>query len=286
MVTTQLSKIVENSILNDTQKQFFLKNGYVGPFSVPNNLSVTKLRHTIKKSSQKSQLLMEGSTAHVFSIPIFKIATEASILNKVSSLLSPDLLLWMGQVIFKQPGDSPTFWHIDKVNYAVDGVHASIAITDMTINNGCLQVIPGTHKYKDDLEEYVNKRECDLYNAESIVQLADRLHPENAPHQVVPIEMKAGEYFFTKGGLWHGVTANQTEKLRLGLVVRYMRTDVNSEQVIGRGLSCILVRGKDKYKFNTLYQPCLSQFHIMYNRFLPYKRLFSKKLKYLILKQK
>lgn len=283
-MTTKLSEIVTNSILNDTQKKFFLENGYIGSFSLPDNSSVTKLRQTIEQSSDKLRLLMESSAVHLFSRPIFTIATEPSILDCVSVFLGPDLLLWMGQVIFKKPQDGSTFWHIDKVNYAVGGVHASVAITDMAINNGCLQVIPGTHKYKDNLEEYANKGECDLYNAESIVQLADRLHPENAPHQIVPVEMKAGEYFFTKGGLWHGVTANQTEKLRLGLVVRYMRPDVNSEKVTGRGLSCILVRGEDNYKLNTLYKPSLSKLHIMYNKFLPYQRLLPKKLEYLISK--
>lgn len=265
---TQSSQIVPNSILNENQKNFFADNGYVGPFSLPDNLSAIELKHSIEDSSENARLLfMPERISHIISKPVFKLATEPSILDSVSSLLGSDLLLWIGEVIYKNPGDGLTFWHIDEINYAVGGVHVSVAITDMNINNGCLQVIPGTHKYKDNLNEYANKGEWDPYSSESAVQLADRLHPENAPHQIVPVEMKAGEYFLDMGGLWHTALANQTEKVRLGLVVRYMRPDISSEKAcnLDYSLPCILVRGEDNYKLNTLHQPPLNKLNIIHN---------------------
>ena len=259
------SQIISNSIMNDNQKKFFADNGYVGPFSLSSNSSVIELKQSIGDSSENAKLLMSERFAHIISKPVFKLATEPSILDSVSSFLGSDLLLWIGQVVFKKPGDGLTFWHIDEINNAVGGVHVSVAITDMNIDNGCLQVIPGTHKYQDDLREYVNKGECDPYSSESIVQLADRLHPENAPHQIVSLEMKTGEYFLDMGGLWHNALANQSEKLRLGLVARYMRPDVCSEKAcnLDRSLPCILVRGEDNYKLNTLHQAPLTKLNIM-----------------------
>ncbi len=265
---TQSSQITPNSILNDNQKKFFADNGYVGPFSLPDHSSLLELKRTIESSSSKIQvLLMPPRNSHILSKPVFQLATEPSILNGVSSFLGPDLLLWIAEVASKKPGDGLTPWHIDNTNYAVDGVHVSVAITDMNINNGCLEVIPGTHKYKYELREYANKGECNLGSSESMVQLANRLHPENAPHQIVLVEMKAGQYFFTKGGVWHCALGNQSEKLRLALVARYIQPSVSSEEVIDLdcSLSCILVRGEDNYKLNILHQPPLNKFTIINN---------------------
>ena len=279
---TQSSQITPNSILNDNQKKFFADNGYVGPFSLPDRSSLVELKLTIEGSSSKAQVLfMPPRNSHIISKPVFKLATELSILDGVSSFLGPDLLLWIAEVAHKKPGDGLTPWHIDNTNYAVGGVHVSVAITDVNINNGCLVVIPGTHKYKDDLREYVNKEEWDLGSSESMVKLADRLHPENAPHQIVPVELKAGQYFFTKGGLWHCALGNQTDKLRLALVARYMRPDVSSKEVIDLdySLSCVLVRGEDNYKLNTLHKPPLNKFTTMYNmmRSKTYHKYLSKR---------
>ena len=280
-MTTQSSEIVKNSIPNDREKELFNKTGYIGPFILTDTSSVERLRQTIVTSSKIAQRLMSTRSAHIVSKPIFKVATDLSILDRVSNLLGPDLLLWMGQVLVRNPGSSYVIWHIDKINYAVNGVHLTMAISDMNIRNGCLQVIPGTHNYKENLAEYAKKGECDRYNAESMVQLADRLHPENAPHQIVSLDLKPGEYFFTKGGLWHGVTKNQTQEQRIALVARYMKPEVNSREIEkydggnpdkpaireGGSLPCNLVRGKDNYKLNTLYQPPVTKFQIMFNTF-------------------
>ena len=277
-MNTKSFKIIPDSILNANQKKFFADNGYVGPFSLSDPSSAIELKQIIGDSSENAELqFMSARVSHIFSQPVFKLATEPSILDSVSSILGSDLLLWIGEVIYKKPGDGLTFWHIDEINYALGGVHISVAITDMNINNGCLQVIPGTHKYNDDLNEYAHRGQCDLYNSESVIQLADSLHPENAPHQIVPIEMKAGEYFLDMGGLWHTALANQTEKIRLGLVARYMRPDVSSKKAcnLDYSLPCILVRGEDNYKLNTLYKAPLNKLQIMYNK-IYHKYLYNK----------
>ena len=275
----QLSRTFPNPILNDNQQKKFVKNGYIGPFSLPDCSSVTKLRHRIEQSSEyERSLLMPQRFSHIISKPVFELTTESYILDGVSSLLGHNVLLWVAEVMFKTSDKGMTVWHVDEINYAVGGVHLSVAITDMNLENGCLQVIPGTHKYLDNLQEFVNKGECDRSSSESMVRLADRLHPENAPHRVVPVEMKAGQYFFTKGGLWHCAVANQTDKIRLSLVARYMRTDVNSAKARNQkdSLPCVLVRGEDNDRLNTLYKPPLSKLKIMHNILLLFRRKYRK----------
>jgi chlorinating enzyme len=238
--------ILDAQRLTETQKAFFRENGYVGPFSL-NDISS---RHLVK-NLKKQDLLTQKKDAHLFSSSIYSLATQPQVLNFVCDLLGQDLLLWLGQIFRRKSGDQGLPWHVDQINAEVEGVHVSIAITDMTLRNGCLNVIPKTHQYQvtnEEMRERMENGEIDRWDAGSMAALADRLHPENAPHQVVSMEMNSGQYFFTRGGLWHNVVPNQTNEMRLVVIARFMKTNVERKD-----LCSILVRGSDIYKVNKLH---------------------------------
>ncbi len=258
-----------NKNLQLQQQAFFQENGYIEPLFLKDSLSIDRLNRAIEKTQRNStdsknpkfSLISEpygDRNAHLLSKLVFDIATDSSILDSVSNCLGPNLLLWIAHIISRRSGKSGQTWHIDKINQKVGGVHASIAITDMNMNNGCLQLIPKTHQYQisqNELSQQAKLGNVNLWNAESMVELADKLHPENAPHQVVSVEMKAGQYFLTKGGIWHGVPRNFSDASRRALVARYMTTDVVGRDTNGNKLPCILVRGQDQHQLNTLYRP-------------------------------
>jgi ectoine hydroxylase-related dioxygenase (phytanoyl-CoA dioxygenase family) len=118
-----------------------------------------------------------------------------------------------------------------------------------------LLVIPGTHKYEADLPALAEAGECDFTDAASMLNLADRMHPENAPHSIKAIEMSAGQYCFTRGGIWHGVSQNNDSRTRFGLVARFAKPDVKIRNFSGNPIPCIVVRGEDNYQLNTLIAP-------------------------------
>lgn len=243
------------------QLEFFQENGYAGPFSLPSSSLTTENLLLAMESSQKLfkgvidkglDRLVFYRKHHIFYHHVFALVTEDCILEDVANILGPNLLLWIAEMRPRHPNNKGQAWHIDQANYQVGGVHVSIAINEMNQQNGCLQVIPKTHQYhisSQELAERSRKGECNLNNAESMALLADKLHPENAPHQVVSAEMKGGQYFFTKGGLWHGVPPNSSQGTRFSCLARYMTPDVPSH------LPSILVKGVDDYNLNTLYKP-------------------------------
>lgn len=244
-------------------KYFFEENGYVGPFPLPSQGTISQLEQVFRDKPRFSSLSLRkkstrklpAKTEHISSSAVFALATEIAILEDVSVLLGPDLLLWVGETIRKSPFNPGKIWHIDLVNTFVGGIHASVAITDMNLKNGCLQVIPKTHTYNVDPREFAQKGKVNLRDSRSMLQLADHLHPENAPHEVVPVEMKAGEYFFTKGGLWHCVGPNRTLNSRMAVVARYAKPSVEVKYPRGCHFPCILVKGEDRYGVNRLYSP-------------------------------
>jgi chlorinating enzyme len=196
--------------------EFFDAHGYAGPFPALTSERFLKLQTRVRRDHAfglglvrlalfKLKVIgrdpMYDREAHVKSQLAYDASTDPQILTEVEKILGRDLVVWMSQVICRSPGHGGVDWHIDAINARVEGVHVSIALSDMTERNGCLQVIPGTHKYDIDLDSLARKGDCDLSDAASMARLADRIAPENAPHNVISMELNAGEFFFTRGGL-------------------------------------------------------------------------------------
>lgn len=242
----------------------FLTYGYAGPFPALSSSDFKALQSNVfsrhrsllwvfrlllEKVNLVSPNSLDNRDAHINSSLAFNALTDSDILENVSAILGPDLLTWMSQVICRWPGHGGVDWHVDKINANVEGVHVSVALSDMNRNNGCLQIIPGTHQYSANLNALAQQGECDLSDVDSMLQLADRIAPENAPHEVLSIEVKAGEYFFTKGGLWHGVVGNQTLDTRMAFVARFMRPEYADKT----DHPCILVQGQDIHRRKPLH---------------------------------
>lgn len=249
---------------------FFEKEGFVGPFDLGQTASLVAVRDAMSKeieasqgqhtSSQPTQSpIMDRRIAHTTSKLIYSLSTESPILDDVADFIGSNILFWMAETIVREPGHdghivekTGQIWHIDVINGWIKGVHTSIAVTDMTMKTGCLLVIPGTHKYDADLRALEKAGECNLTDAESLLRLADKMHPENAPHQIKALEMKAGQYCFTRGGIWHGVSQNNDSRTRFGVVARFARPDVEIKNFAGNPIPCIIVRGEDSHQLNLL----------------------------------
>lgn len=248
-------------------KEFFAEYGYAGAFNLPASTTTDRDLCAAVKSSDKLanglidkilERLFFARKHHIFYRLPFEMSIELCILEDVSTLLGPNLLLWITEFRSRKPNNKGQGWHRDEANFLVDGVHVSVAVSDMNLNNGCLQVIPKTHKYglsNKDLAKRAKNGECDLDDAESMARLADRLYPENAPHQVVSLEMKAGQYLFTKGGLWHGVTPNRANQSRITCLARYTRPDTEIPSRLKKRLAFILVQGEVNDRNRILYAP-------------------------------
>ncbi|MGK7911345.1 MAG: phytanoyl-CoA dioxygenase family protein [Synechococcus sp.] len=239
----------EKSILD-----FYRKNGYVGPFSLSDRSlaerSLLSSKSVLLKVSSK--LHDQTRNLHVHSRVLFDMAVDSDIAEKLNLLLGPDLLAWTGHFIRRKPGNLGQKWHIDQTNYNVEGIHTTVALTEMNQDNGCLKVIPGSHNYgitNKDLDEFSSRGEVDLNDPQSVAALADKLFPENAPHPIVSVETKPNQFFFTKGGLWHGVSPNHTSDERRAMVIRYMKPEMEIK------LPCVLATGSDeKSKINSVYE--------------------------------
>ena len=158
-----------------------------------------------------------------FSRVLYNLATDQNLATKMVNFLGEDIALYRCGLVRRLPGARRT-WHIDPVCRELGGVHASIALTDMKLTNSCIRVIPNTHRYElkqSDFEQLTALGECDFSDDQSVLRLADQLHPENAPHHIYDLELEAGNFLLMRAGMWHCASPNTTSEARLALTVRY-----------------------------------------------------------------
>lgn len=144
-------------------------------------------------------------------------AANPGILDVVESLIGPDIKLFGSQCFMKPPGGIQKPYHQDSAYFTIEPraiVTCWTALDDATIENGCLWVIPGSHRGK-------------LLDHDQPWQVGDRTDMQVRDEQIdfdreVPNELAAGSCSFHHSMLLHRSGANQTETSRRGLAVHYM----------------------------------------------------------------
>jgi ectoine hydroxylase-related dioxygenase (phytanoyl-CoA dioxygenase family) len=140
-------------------------------------------------------------------------ARNPKVLDAIESLLGPDVKLYQDQFFMKPPKvgsrqryhqDMPLGFFIDPP----DMVSCWAALTDATIENGCLWMLPGTHKFG-----ILEKAEWEDYERMS---LEGRLPEER------PVELKAGSCSFHHGLILHSSQPNLTDQRRRGYATHYV----------------------------------------------------------------
>ena len=184
-----------------------------------------------------------------------KYAMLPEVLDAVSSVIGDDLIVW-GSALFakKGIGGKATPWHQDGHYWPIRPlatVTAWIAIDDVSTDNGCMRVIPGSHRdqilhehYREDSPDVVLNQALDVEDGRY-----------GTPRDVV---LAPGEFSIHDVYLLHGAEPNNSGRRRAGMVFRYMPAtshfdrDLARAQVRDMGVLDIserqlhLVRGVDR----------------------------------------
>lgn len=191
-----------------------------------------------------------------------KYAKSPEILDIVSDLIGPDIIVW-GSALFakKGVGGKATPWHQDGHYWPIrplETVTAWIAIDDVNVDNGCMRVIPGSHKDqilydhdRDDSDKIVLNQSIDISK-----------YDFKPPRDVI---LKPGEFSIHDVNLVHGAEPNNSGRRRGGLVFRYMPASSHFDRELARkqvqemGVPDLskrrlyLVKGADKSDKNDIY---------------------------------
>ncbi len=146
-----------------------------------------------------------------------EFAILPDILNMVEQLIGPDIILW-GTTVFGKPAGTgkKTPWHQDANYWPMKPAHtctAWIALDDATLENGCLQVLPGSHRNERTFKHNINDDGGATLNQE-----IDAAEYDEA--EARPVVLKAGQVSFHDSFLVHGSEPNRSDRRRAGYVVR------------------------------------------------------------------
>jgi ectoine hydroxylase-related dioxygenase (phytanoyl-CoA dioxygenase family) len=146
-------------------------------------------------------------------------STHPAVLDMMEQLLGPDLILWGSNLFYKRAMEGPaTPWHRDGAHWVMRPlvtVSVWIAITDSTLDNGCLRFIPGSHA-SGRLGEHYDASEPGLIFPGSI-----RAH-EFDESTARDVEVEAGQMVVFDAYTIHGARANHGMRPRGGYSLRFM----------------------------------------------------------------
>jgi len=164
------------------------------------------------------------SNLHVVSTAVAQMARHPSILDAVEAIIGPDISLWGAELIAKEPNtDKVLTMHQDLTYWGLDGsdglVTAWLAVSDVTIANGAMSFVPGSHHHGQ-LAHH------DTFGDDNLLSRGQEIAVDVRPEDTVPVELERGEISLHHGLMFHGSGPNTTAQRRIGLVLRYLAPSV------------------------------------------------------------
>ncbi|HWK59405.1 MAG TPA: phytanoyl-CoA dioxygenase family protein [Parapedobacter sp.] len=231
-----------NNVLNKTQLDFYDENGFliIEDFLSPEELeqwrqAVTSAVH------QRNGLKIPGKSVHIgeddginedatyfnnvfdqllnlwqTSEEVKQLMLDERIGKMAAELAGVDgIRIWHDQALIKRPWANPTSWHLDTPFWSFSDRRALsiwVALDDVTLENGCLFFIPGSHKRTSFENAGIGKNMGGIFD----------VYPEFKQSQPKAAVIKAGSCSFHNGLTIHGAHANMTPGFRRAMTCAYM----------------------------------------------------------------
>ena len=233
--------------LTKEQLNHYKNKGYVSPVSALTSVEAKEIRDEIEKIEKDWPGALEGinrNYIHLIS-PIFnKVCLNKNILDAVESIIGKNILICGTTLFIKNPNERGfVSFHQDAKYIGLEPhnwVTVWVAVTDSNEKNGCMRMLPGSHK--EDLKTHEQK--FDENNLLTRGQTITNVQLDRTD----PIILKAGQVSLHHPKIVHGSGLNQSNDRRIGFVIQsYIGTNVN--QVIGK-MYVQRARGEDKYKYH------------------------------------
>ena len=179
----------------------------------------------------------------------FDLATHPSIVAAMSQILGEDIVLWAMHFWYKEPNNSKFIpWHQD-INYwpmepAINAT-AWMSLGYSLQENGCLRIIPGTHRQ---LVEHIPTGNSASEFQNAIAK--DKIDIASA----IDLEMSPGQMAFFNEATFHGSEINSSNIPRVAFSVRYTTPEVKFNMPKWGGdpdrIKTFLIQGQDRFHLN------------------------------------
>lgn len=235
------------SSVSSNDVEFYRSNGYLlyhhQLFSPQKFAQLAAIfeEHLADKGSKLSD---ELDTPHFRDPRLLTFLLSNEVLDVVEPIIGPNIGLWSSHFISKDPRTGrATPWHEDSAFWngrlsRFDGlVTVWLAIDRSNRENGCMRVIPGTHR--NGFSEY---QPVDGAKHTFQREIADGVDEA----QAVYFELEPGEASLHDSRIMHGAQANTSPHRRCGYTMRYFSTEALVYPEKNKGHQIWLARGEDR----------------------------------------
>lgn len=167
-----------------------------------------------------------GSMIDISELPdLAELVSNPRALLALEKLGFDDCKFWSGYFISKPPHSPRLFWHQDCIMWHDPRAYSDIPpmiflmyyLTDTTRENGCLRVIPGTHRRRHRLYDLVGAAHTD-----DLRRVDDPGSPAYATFEdEVDVPVKAGDLVVGDARVFHASHANETDQERTVITLWY-----------------------------------------------------------------
>jgi len=255
--------------LTDEELKDFHRKGYAGPFTLYEPEEMNALWRNLRlqlldRSNAIYQIdsAISGSTnianydRHLDNNHLAEYVCRPEIADRVASILGADVLCWRTEFFPKYPGDEGTDWHQADTFANASGkpqivwpedrefggtITVWTAFTEANVENGCLQLIPGTHQSMNydetkrmtyDPEAFSQKEKEGVrrgffgYDYRQLQVDPDWKPDEAAAQSMI---MRPGQFIIFWSTLMHASHphSGQSEQMRMGFASRYVPATVH-----------------------------------------------------------
>jgi non-heme Fe2+,alpha-ketoglutarate-dependent halogenase len=230
--------------LTEARVQHYRDQGYIAPVPALTTAEAAAIRARLEHYEAGADGLKGPlrHKSHLLFTWLNDLVRHPRILDAVEDVIGPDILCW-GTSFFIKNARDPGYvsWHQDSTYWGLeppDIITAWVALSDSTLANGAMRVIPRTHEI-----DQVPHR--DTFAADNLLSRGQEVMVEVDDRQAVALELKAGEMSLHHVRLIHGSDPNPSDTRRIGFAIRYIPTYVR--QVVGGSDCATLVRGEDRF---------------------------------------
>jgi len=255
--------------LTPEEQATFWRQGFIGPFPVldedeminawrSERLALMDRSHAIytEEWAVSGNTNISNYDRHMDNDFLADLITHPRVVDRVASVLGPDVLCWRTEFFPKYPGDEGTDWHQADTFANASGkpqivwpedagfggtITVWMAFTEATTDNGCLQFIPGSYTTMNYDETKVMNYVPDRINQETKQGVRRgffgydyrqlQIDPDFVPDEAkaVPMVMRPGEAVLFWSTLMHASYPHtgRSDAMRLGFAARYVPTSVH-----------------------------------------------------------
>jgi chlorinating enzyme len=209
-------------VLTTSEIEEYHRNGFITPNFCLDETTLNDIRDAHARLVNRHPEFSDYCSALLaYDTWFLTVARRPDILDMVEQVIGSNLALWNSS-FFAKPAKvgTRTPWHQDGEYWPIQPLATCtvwIAIDASTIQNGCLRVIPGSHKSK----RLARHNRSDADNIALNLELDETEFDES---KAVDIVLQPGEVSLHDVYLYHGSEPNFSDHPRRGMTLRYMPT--------------------------------------------------------------